>query len=297
MHLFYSLIYHSKINKLIRNVNYLLSPLLPSKIKIPPSGIIKIRVKKTSLFYLKTNQTSYITKELFWNKPDNFEYTIIFSELISSINIFLDIGANIGYYSILGAKINPNMTTYAFEPSVGARAYLSDNIRINALQNIINIEPFALSNISSNIDFYEVKNLKFPNIYNLSGEHNIGTKENRTYNKTKVNSMTLDEYVTLKTIKSIDLIKLDTEGAESLILEGAYNSIKRFRPIIICETLFNKLEEKLEAIMLSHNYLFFNHTKNGLKHVKTITRLKDNNIRNCFFVPSEKVSIIEKWTI
>ncbi len=298
MTLFHKIIYQPTINKLIRTINYFLSPVLPKHIKIYPSGTLKVRFKKNKLhFYLKTNQTSFLTRELFWEKPENFEYTKLFINLIASINTFIDVGTNIGYYSILGAKLNSTLVTYAFEPSPGVMHYLKENIKMNGLQNRIQIAPLALSNASETIDFYEMKNPKFPAINNLSGEHNMGTKENRSSHKITVKSITLDQYVANKKIDAIDLIKLDTEGAEYLILEGANHVIKTLKPIIICETLFNNIEKKLEVIMKAYNYNFYNHTENGLQKVKTIIRSEDDGVRNCFFVPTEKVPLIEKWVI
>lgn len=297
MGIFHNIIYEPKINKLIRNINYSLSPLLPEKIKIHPSGKLKISINKNLSFYLKTNQTSYLTRQLFWRKPKNFEYTKIFIDLVQNINSFIDVGANIGYYSILGAKINPSLNVFSFEPSTGVMLYLCENAKINNLSDRINIEPQALSNSIGALDFYEIRNPKFPTIYNLSGEHNLGTKKINQSNKIKVESTTLDNYIETKGLANVDLIKLDTEGVENLILEGSIETIKKFQPIIICETLYNKIEKELEAIMSSHNYKFYNHTEKGFINVETLVRTKDNGVRNCFFVPQEKVSLIERWII
>jgi len=297
MSLFHKVIYTSKVNWLIRNVNYLLSPFLPNKIKIHPSGKLKVGLKNHESFYLRTNQTSYLTRELFWKKAENFEYTEIFIGLISKVTTFFDVGANIGYYSILGCKINPSLTVYAFEPSVGVMIYMCENLKINNLLDKVFVEPFALSDVSGTIDFYEMKNLKFPAIYNLSGEHNIGAKKDRVANKIKVESITLDEYLSDKKIGNVDLIKLDTEGAEYQILSGAINTLNKFKPIIICETLFNRIEKELDMVMRKNDYRFYNHTNEGLKHVDTIVRADDDGVRNCFFVPVEKVNLIEEWVV
>jgi len=297
MSLFHKLIYAPKINWFIRNTTYLFSSFLPGKVKIHPSGRIKIKVNSNTSFYLKTNQTSYLTRELFWKRAEGFEYTTIFIGLIKKTAVFLDIGANIGYYSILGCSINDRLTVYAFEPSTGPIAYLFENIQINNVLNNVFAEQLALSDTSGEIDFYEIKNAKFPEIKNLSGEHNIGTKKDKISCKTKVSSITLDEYTKVKSIEAIDLIKLDTEGAEVLILKGAKDTINRNKPIIICETLFNKIENKLDAIMREYNYKFYNHTHDGLEEVASIIRTKDDGVRNCFFVPEDKVHMIKEWVV
>jgi hypothetical protein len=97
-------------------------------------------------------------------------------------------------------------------------------------------------------------------------------------------------------VQGVDLMKLDTEGAEAIILQGASKTIQRDKPIIICETLFNKIEGELERIMRSFDYSFYNHTGQGLQKVDSIIRNEDDGIRNCFFVPREKVSLIKEWT-
>lgn len=297
MSLFYNLIYAPKMNWVIRNINYLLSPFLPNKIKIHPSGKLKVNIKNHNYFYLKTNQTSFLTRELFWKKAENFEYTTIFIGLIKKVNTFFDVGANIGYYSILGCHVNPKLKVHAFEPSNGVMIYMCENLKINNLLEKVTVEPIALSDVGGTIEFHEMKNLKFPSIYNLSGEHNIGTKKGRISNKIKTKSTTLDDYLRSKKVDNLELIKLDTEGAEYQILKGASETLEKYRPIIICETLFNKIEKELDSTIRRHNYKFYNHVNGGLKNVETIIRTEDDGVRNCFFIPEEKVHLIEEWLV
>ncbi len=297
MHIIYSLIYNSKINWLIRNINYFLSPLLPEKIKIHPSGTININIKSHKSIKLKANQTSYVTRELFWKGSKNYEYTPIFIKLIKKTDVFFDIGSSIGYYSILGASINKSLKVEAFEPSTGPMIYLSENVKINNLSSRINVNALALSNKQGQIPFFEIRNKKYPAIYNLSGEHNIGTKPHLKSLKTKVTSDTLDNFVKKNVIVKIDLIKIDTEGCEDLILIESSNTINQFKPIIICEVLFNRIESQLEKIMLGHNYEFYNHNGKGLTKVNTLKRDSDNGIRNCFFVHPTKKHLIEEFIL
>lgn len=297
MSLFYGIIYHPKINKLIRNINYVLAPILPSKIKIYPAGKIKIHFNEVGNIYFKTNQTSFLTRELFWKGPEKFEFTSIFIKLIQKMDVFLDVGTNIGYYSILGGKFNPDLKVIAFEPSEGAKLYACENVKINKLESIIKVESLALSNKTEKLDFYNVTNPKFPTIHNLSGEHNLtASKDKIKYVKAKADGIMLDQYFNEHKLKKADLIKIDTEGSEYLILEGAQKVLDTHRPIVICETLFNVIEDKLEAIFIDRDYAFYNHTDAGLVKVPSIQREKDNGVRNCFFVPKEKTSLIEEFT-
>lgn len=297
MNFIYSIIYHPSINCVLRNIGRTFSFILPNKFKIQPSGVINVKINDGKYLKLKTNQTSYVTRKLFWNGSNNYEYTSVFTKLIMKVNTFVDIGANLGYYSILGAKLNQQLRINAFEPSVGLMNYLKENVNINGVENRINLHLLALSDQKGEIDFFEKRNNKYPNISNLSGEHNIGTKQNFKSITTKIQSQTLDDFVQEKDITSIDLIKVDTEGCEDVILKASKNTINELKPIIICETLFNVIENELEAIMLEHGYEFYNFMGNGLKQVNSIKRLTDNGVRDCFFVHPSKKYLIEEFLI
>ena len=296
MKIIYKIIYNPKINRVLRNSNKLLSFILPKKIKIPPSGIFSIKTDSGNI-KISTNQTSYVSQLLFWNGYINFEYSEIFEKLIKDISCFFDIGSNIGYYSLLAAKSNPRIKTYAFEPALGPKFYLNKNISINKFQNNIKAIDLALSNKTGNIDFYEVENVKYKYLkYNLAGEGNAGTKTtSRDFVKNTVKTTTLDNYVKSNNINKIDLIKIDTEGTEIHILKSGKESIEKYQPIIICETLFSAIEDELDVFFKELNYEFYNHTEKGLEKVPTIKRVKDNGIRNCFFVPKSKLDLISKF--
>lgn len=271
--------------------------VLPKKFQIYPSGQISIKVANKSI-RLKTNQTSYLTRELFWKGPLEFEYTDIYITLIKKLNFIIDVGANIGYYSLIGAKLNPNLKVIAFEPTEGPLVYFLENLKINDLEGQVDVEPYALSDVSADIEFFVIKNRKYPTIYNLSGEHNTGKKRSTLLSsKIKVKSNTLNNYLKIKDIERIDLIKLDTEGSEHLILKGGRESIEKYRPIIVCETLYNLIEKDIMTFFSDLNYQYFNHTKNGLLKVKTVVRSSDDGIRNCFIVPIEKTYLIEEFIV
>lgn len=244
---------------------------------------------------MATNQTSYVSKLLYWKGPDSFEYTPLFKELISHCDSFIDIGANTGYYSLLAATINPECKIYSFEPAQGPLYYLSKNVLLNNLKKQISIHPIALSSQSGEVMFYEVKNKKYTYLsHNLGGVGSL--KQDASKIAYPVKTETLDQFISKNSIPLVNLIKIDTEGTENSILEGAEETIDKYRPIIICETLFNKIEDKLEVIMKKHDYLFFNHENGRLKRVNTLIRKKDNGVRDCFFVHSSKVHLIEKFT-
>jgi len=294
---FYKLIYQKHINYILRHINLGLSPILKN-IKIPPSGTINLKTDSGTI-KIATNQTSYLTQLLFWHGYKSFEYSAIFEKLSKKTTVFLDIGSNIGYYSLIAAKSNPNIKAYAFEPAIGPKHYLHKNIELNRFKNCIKPINLALSNKTGIIDFYEVESLKYKNLkYNLSGEGNAGTKTtSRNFIKNTVKAITLEQFISTEQIKQIDLIKIDTEGTEIDILQSGAHIIKQFQPIIICETLFNTIETDLDRFFKALDYEFYNHTPKGLQKVSTIVRDSDNGVRNCFFVPKSKLHLISEFII
>lgn len=298
MQLFYKIIYNRHVNWLLRSVSKALGTLLPKTFRINPSGQLKIKMQNGQQIKFKTNQTNYLTYLLFWEGYLNFEYSDIFVKLIEKVETFFDIGANIGYYSLIGSSVKSSLKIVAFEPAKRPHFYFTENVRINNFQNI-KIEPIALSHKDGKIEFYEVTNDKYQYLeYNLSGVGNAGSKtQNRKFSINMVKTLTLDNYVKTNNVDKIDLIKMDTEGTEHLILQNAEHVLGDLKPIIICETLFEVIETKLEEIFNSYGYQFYQHTTLGLKLTDTLKRNEDDGIRNCFFVHPSKFQLVEEFIV
>ncbi len=292
----YKTIYNQTINFVLRNINKALYPMLPKKIKIPPSGLLTIKNEIGKRLRIQTNQTSYLTQLLFWEGYQNFEYTKIFLSLIKKVNVFYDIGSNIGYYALLAEMENPDIQVVAFEPASGPLYFLKKNVSINNFNNI-KVEDIALSEKNGSITFYEIKNKKYTYLeHNLAGEGNAGSKTlHRNFVPIEVKTKTFNHYVSDENQENIDLVKIDTEGTEHLILQNADVILGEMKPIFICETLFNTIESQLEFIFAKYNYEFYNHTDTGLKKVSSIIRDKDNGVRNCFFVHPSKSHLIKQF--
>ena len=172
MSLFHNIIYHPTINKLLRNVNYVLSPILPSKIKLYPSGKLKIRMESVGSIYFKTNQTSFLTRELFWKGPEKFEFTKIFTKLIKKADVFIDIGAWIGTTSMYGSRKSKHV--YAVEADILSVKDLSLNLSNNCIN--INYTIINKAVYNKNNEIVKVPLDKLP--IKLPQNINLNTKGN-----------------------------------------------------------------------------------------------------------------------
>ncbi|MBW6482219.1 MAG: FkbM family methyltransferase [Vicingaceae bacterium] len=296
MKLIYKIIYQPTINFILRNFFKMSGKLLLKPIVISVSGKLKVSYKKHILF-LHTNQTCYVSKEIFYNGAKNYEFTTLFEYLIKQSNVFFDIGANIGYFSVLGEKINPSVKIFAFEPSVGPLHYLNKNVKENKLKNVTVINK-AVSNIDGRLEFYDVINKKYPWLkHNLNGSNSLQNKFGLIKSSSYlVDVTTLQSVIKDNEIKQIDLIKLDTECTEHLILQSSLDVINKFQPIIICE-VYDVIEKEVqECIDKMTDYKLYHYIE-ATKKLNLISSLnevkKDTYNRNFVFCPDNKVDKLD----
>jgi FkbM family methyltransferase len=123
----------------------------------------------------------------------------------------VDAGANVGYYTIIGSRlVGAKGKVYAFEPDPANFALLEKNVRLNALTNVV-LERKALSNQKGTVKLFIAEENK--------GDHRIYQPEGEPRPSVEVESIRLDEYFKDQK-RRIDFIKIDTQGADGLILEG-----------------------------------------------------------------------------
>ena len=87
-------------------------------------------------FYLLLNPTEHIQQQLFWYGYYEKELGILLKKILRTNDVFLDIGANIGYFSLLAATNSPSSKVISFEPVNELFKKLNENISINSIQNI-----------------------------------------------------------------------------------------------------------------------------------------------------------------
>jgi FkbM family methyltransferase len=293
---FDSIVYQSAfLNKIVRNVNKQLSAV--TSFRVRPYGVLTVKLGSGVTFKMATNETSSVTKLLFWNGADQYEYTRIFEQMIPRCQCFIDVGSNTGYYALLACSKNPGTKAYAFEPASAPFHYLETNIRINKLGNMAAF-PVALSDKPGTLEFFELSNPDhYHSVHNLAG---TGTLKGEDVLKQKHESRlvqvdTLDHFIETRKLQVVDLVKLDTEGTEHLVLKGAHHMLSHHKPVIICETLFNVIEAELENVLRPYGYLFFNYRNGKLSQTERLVRKEDNGVRDCFFVHADKVHLIDKF--
>jgi len=142
----------------------------------------------------------------------------VFEEIVRPGMTVVDIGANIGYYSLLAAKlVGDRGKVYAFEPDPAYYTLLKKNTAINRLNGII--EPFNIA-----IGDREKKSILY--LGQSTGTSFFKIKD-ITGQKVNVDVLPLDRFFAEKNWPRVDVIKIDIEGAEKIALEGMHDLIKR----------------------------------------------------------------------
>jgi FkbM family methyltransferase len=246
---------------------------------------------------LKTNQTCHVTAVVFWEGCNSYEYSEIFQDLFKKIDVFFDVGSNIGYYSIMAGTINSKVKVFAFDPSPGPFAYLSENIELNELKNV-SANQLALSSEPGEFSFHIAYNSKYPYLKfnSLGGSGHLShVRENPTLHTVKVKATTLDLFAAEQNLKSLDLIKLDVEEAEHLVLAGSKASIQKFRPIVVCEIFSTQILDLIKIEIISLGYKAFLFQNMGLVFDNLSEGVEIEKIENYFFVPEEKIGLVEAF--
>jgi len=127
--------------------------------------------------------------------------TVIVNTLVKPGDIFFDIGANIGYYSLLASElVAPGGFVHAFEPASLTFEILRTNTRLNGSKNIL-LNRLAVSDKPGEAELL---------INTQSGLTSMGnTRRGKLKGIEKIQVVTLDEYVKNNQIPRVDFIKLD----------------------------------------------------------------------------------------
>ncbi len=180
---------------------------------LKPRGIVEISAGGHTLFVNSrdTGSAPYLIMHGQWDPPQ----TEVFEKLLKPGMTFVDVGANIGYFTLLAARaVGSTGRVVAFEPDRGNFSLLQNNVERNGYQNVELVQE-AVSDKAGTATFYLKKE-------NLSA-HSLVREENTT--EVQVETVSLDEFFKNKPIP--DVIKIDVEGAEPAVLIGMHDILAK----------------------------------------------------------------------
>lgn len=251
---------NSTINKIGRSVIHRLlinSPITLAK-KITPKwrtyGKYKLSAFGKEFFYYNESDDQIFEKFYLDNATrkkgsalfeyDELEELKFFCHQIKEAKCAIDIGANTGLYSVVGAAHNPNAQIFAFEPMPANIIRLQKNLKINAHQNVSVIKK-AIGNTNGTIKFAAPKGNKISDVASADIDFsNSFYKDSITFEEIEVPITTLDTFIEEHSLQNVDLIKVDIENYEIPFFEGALKTLSNNKPIVMFEMFWDTEKRK-----------------------------------------------------
>ena len=200
--------------------------------------------------YIKNRMDRMLSKE-----PETIQWINSFK----NNSVFFDVGANIGIYTLYSA-ITKNNSVYAFEPHSASYKNLLDSINLNQLKNC-HAYSIALS------DKVDLSTINVKNMHEGVADNHVGEQGDYYHGCVQ---FSLNFLVERKILPQPDYIKIDVDGHEDKVIEGAINVFKKTKSILVeidykhknyvaqIEALGFKLESKHRRNEEEFNYIFTN---------------------------------------
>jgi FkbM family methyltransferase len=170
----------------------------------------------------------------------------VLKPLLTPSAVFIDIGANIGYFSLLAAPlVGGQGTVMAFEPNPDNCFLLGQSIRANGYTNI-HVQPYAVTERAETLGLFAPFPVSNGQIISLLEAN--GQKENVSH---IIGSVALDDLI--GDVERVDIIKMDIEGAEPQALRGMHRLLQIHRPTLITE--FNPAAIEMTSHVTPESYL------------------------------------------
>jgi len=145
------------------------------------------------------------------------------AQAVRGAKVILDVGANAGIYSLATLSAQPDATVHAFEPTPEIAERLRSIATLNRLERLY-VHEAAVLNCSGQATLKRFRG----ELGNNEGM-NFVSADTADMESERVRSVALDEFCEQKSIEQIDLLKIDVQGQEHLVLQGASGLTTRGR--------------------------------------------------------------------
>jgi FkbM family methyltransferase len=146
--------------------------------------------------------------------------------------VCLDVGANIGLYSLGLSALAPGGRVYAFEPSPATFGHLQANLERNRATNVV-ASNLAVSDGTGTVTFHDFSFFSAGSF--SSDDASLLSSESYGSESFQAATTTVDQFVADQGLDRVDLVKIDVEGAELSVLEGAQKTLAQYRPTTVLE--------------------------------------------------------------
>lgn len=198
---------------------------------------------------------------IFWTGFHEYREFLFLNKFLNADMVAVDVGANLGEYTLFLAKRLSNGRVFSFEPLENMRTQLMTNVKLNGF-NQVEVFGYGLSDRKEQMEIHEIDN---PH-EGLATTY-LGTRKSKATFTIQLDS--LDAVFPTFNVNRIDFLKLDIEGGELKALQGAQSTISRFRPYVMIEINEETYQAAgyttaaIASFFLQLNYLPFRVNKMG----------------------------------
>lgn len=180
----------------------------------------------------------------FYRTPYEDGVTEAIASTLKPGDVFVDVGANIGYFTVLAARlVRPRGRVLAFEPHSGARETLEAMVQRNDVSATVEIVPLALAEIAGDARLFVQDAVTAHSTLEptLSPMRHVGA----FHPDSVVHVTTLDDWMTShpELERHIRCVKIDVEGAEARVVGGMTKTLQLATLTIVCETTIGSVAD------------------------------------------------------
>lgn len=176
---------------------------------------------------LRVDRSKEMGSSLFWTGFHEFKELMYLNRFLKPSMVVLDVGANLGEYTLFMAKRLPQGKVIALEPVEKTRLELSHNCVINHLKNV-DVKDYGLGAREELVTLYEIDDTH-------EGLSTAFPADRTIRNRFEIQLKSLDNELDILKLTRLDFIKIDIEGGELFALQGSIQSLKHFRPLVMVE--------------------------------------------------------------
>ena len=194
-----------------------------------------------------------IAEAVYWNRFEQVELDFIAAYLRPGMKV-IDSGANTGLYTIGASKlVGSSGSVHAFEPSTSSYELLLRNIELNGCDNVTTIQMALSSSAEDMVLREDPINPRLDGHRRVEHVHQV---HDLVSTDEIVQCLTLDRYCATGELGVIDFIKLDVEGAELAVLQGAVGLLAITSELTLLLEC-NKNQRAVAELLTGYGYNFF----------------------------------------
>lgn len=153
---------------------------------------------------------------------------VVASWYLTADSVAVDVGANIGLSTLAFAHLAPSGKVIAFEPSPANFALLVANLEINRLTNVTPIMAAVSDSVGTVLLQEDLEFMAGSRVQDVAATTDVSPG-------IAVRATTLDLELSKYDLRRLDLLKIDVEGHERKVLDGAEQTLRRFKPMCVIE--------------------------------------------------------------